>query len=312
MTEITSWGKAPSIAVPDRVAIADCVRAERVAGGLGSRESTRAPSGLLSRIRIYTLGSFCIVKDDEPLAFEGKMQRKPLELLKVLIALGGQHVAGDRLIGNLWPETLEDGGHKALEIAIHRLRKLLDQRSAIVVSDRHLSLDPRCVWVDALWLDQQLAAALASECRSSADWDTMEGSAVRVLELYRGHFLANDVDEPWQIPLRNRLCGRLQRLVVRIGQHYEEMRLWQRAADLYQRVIELDPLAETFYRRQIVCLNRLGQRVEAIEVFRRLRHTLSVLLGVAPNADTIAVHAQSWCQTDSAPSVQRSEVRGAA
>lgn len=39
-------------------------------------------------IKIFTLGGFRLQKDDRPVQTSGKVQRKPLELLKVVIALG--------------------------------------------------------------------------------------------------------------------------------------------------------------------------------------------------------------------------------
>jgi DNA-binding SARP family transcriptional activator len=70
----------------------------------------------------------------------------------------------------------------------------------------------------------------------------------------------------------------------------EAQQEWRRASELYQRAIELDPLAESFYRRQMVCLHALGLRAEAIEVYRRCRQTLSVTLGVAPTMETENVY----------------------
>jgi DNA-binding SARP family transcriptional activator len=59
---------------------------------------------------------------------------------------------------------------------------------------------------------------------------------------------------------------------------------------MYQRATELDPLQETFYRRQMICLQALGQRAEAVDVFRRCRQALSVTLGIAPAAETQAIY----------------------
>ena len=39
-------------------------------------------------IRIYALGRFEIQRDDQPLQFVGKVQRKPLGLLKAIVAFG--------------------------------------------------------------------------------------------------------------------------------------------------------------------------------------------------------------------------------
>jgi len=55
---------------------------------------------------------------------------------------------------------------------------------------------------------------------------------------------------------------------------------------VYQRVVELQPLAEDIYRRLIAGLLALGQRAEAYEAYRRCRQQLSVVLGIRPAAET--------------------------
>ena len=94
------------------------------------------------------------------------------------------------------------------------------------------------------------------------------------------------------MPVRNRLSGRFQRFVLRLGEHWEGARQWTRAAELYQRGVELDPLAEVFYRRLMICLREQGERVEACEVYLRCRQMLSITLGVKPVAATEAVYRE--------------------
>src|SRR5207237_296471 len=53
--------------------------------------------------RIYTLGSFRIERHGEALGGSGKAQRRPLELLKVLIAYGGEKVSESLIVDPLWP-----------------------------------------------------------------------------------------------------------------------------------------------------------------------------------------------------------------
>ncbi len=45
------------------------------------------------QLRIYTLGRFGLIKDGEAMRFTGKIQQKPLALLKALIAFGGREVS---------------------------------------------------------------------------------------------------------------------------------------------------------------------------------------------------------------------------
>jgi DNA-binding SARP family transcriptional activator len=80
--------------------------------------------------------------------------------------------------------------------------------------------------------------------------------------------------------------------VLRLGEHWERHDEWHRAEELYQRAIELDALAESFYRRQMICLRAQGRRAEALDVFRRCRQILSITLGVPPGADTEAVYRE--------------------
>ncbi len=113
-------------------------------------------------LRIRTLGAFEVIRDDAPLVFEGKAQRKPMELLKALIALGGRNVSADSVIGMLWPLPSDGDSQKAFEITVHRLRKLLGSADSIRVTDRRATLNAQLVFVD-LWA---LEHALASCCRS--------------------------------------------------------------------------------------------------------------------------------------------------
>lgn len=242
-------------------------------------------------VKIYTLGRFEVLKDGELLR-EGKAQRKPIELAKLLVALGGRDIPANKLIDLLWPEPSAGDGQKAFDITVHRLRKLLDCDEALEVTARTVSLNPQRVWVDVWALERRLAPLIPAVNAALPEIGLLESEAPQILNLYRGHFLDGEAEESWQIALKNRLSGRFQRFVLRLGEHWESRQLWPRAAELYQRAIELDPLGETFYRRQMVCLYAQGQRAEAIEVFRRCRQTLSVTLGVPPTSATEAVYRQ--------------------
>ncbi|HWP88236.1 MAG TPA: bacterial transcriptional activator domain-containing protein, partial [Burkholderiales bacterium] len=56
------------------------------------------------------------------------------------------------------------------------------------------------------------------------------------------------------------------------------------------RATELDLLTEVFHRNLMVCYRELGRNAEAIDVYRRCRQNLSVILGIAPSAETEAVY----------------------
>jgi DNA-binding SARP family transcriptional activator len=72
-------------------------------------------------IKIFTLGHFEVMRDGEPVRFARKVQRKPLALLKTLIAFGGRTVREDLVMDALWPEAEGDAARVALASALHRL-----------------------------------------------------------------------------------------------------------------------------------------------------------------------------------------------
>ena len=81
-------------------------------------------------LRIYTLGRFGVATDGAPVQVAGKVQQRPLALLKAIVALGGREVAEERLAEALWPEADGDGAHQALAVTLHRLRRLLGREEA--------------------------------------------------------------------------------------------------------------------------------------------------------------------------------------
>lgn len=50
-----------------------------------------------------------------------------------------------------------------------------------------------------------------------------------------------------------------------------------------QRGIEADDLVEVFYLGLMRCYRALGRPAEAMSTYRRLRQTLSVVLGITPS-----------------------------
>jgi len=63
------------------------------------------------------------------------------------------------------------------------------------------------------------------------------------------------------------------------------------ARALYERVLELDNLAEAVYRRLMVCQRELGDPAGALTTYRRCRELLSIVLGRKPAAETEAIRA---------------------
>jgi ATP/maltotriose-dependent transcriptional regulator MalT/DNA-binding SARP family transcriptional activator len=190
------------------------------------------------RFRVYTLGNFRLLRHDEPLGGSGKAQRRPLELLKLLIAHGGTQVSESRVTDALWPRIDGDSAHRSFTSALHRLRKLLGEDKAVVLHEGKLTLDRRYFWVDAWAFD-----ALAAELEAASDPAGVEKLAERMLALYAGPFMADEPDAAWYLQPRERLRVRLARAMKRVLRQWHDGGDPERARAGYEKYLEVDAAA---------------------------------------------------------------------
>jgi ATP/maltotriose-dependent transcriptional regulator MalT/DNA-binding SARP family transcriptional activator len=224
-------------------------------------------------VRIDALGRFMLLIGDRPLAWNGKAQKKTLELMKVLVALGGRDVDTGTLADALWPDADGDAARSALDMALHRLRKLLGRDDAVLVRESKASLNPEVCWLDVWAFESGL-----------------EHGEARALALYRGALLASEPDSSWLLPARERLRQRHLRAVLGIGRAAEERGEWSEAAALYESALEHDGVAEEVYRRLMLCHLQRHDEAATVATWRRCRSMLSVVLGVRPSPETEAVY----------------------
>jgi DNA-binding SARP family transcriptional activator len=238
-------------------------------------------------VRVYTLGNFAVVRHDRPLTFTHKVQRRPLELLKALIAFGGRDVREEALVDALWPEAEGDAAHLALTAALHRLRRLLGHNDALVRREGRVGINPSMVWVDA-WAVEGLLQRAAEAVRARHSDDPPPSAALtdRALALYRGAFLAQEPDYAWTTPLRDRLARRLLHQVTAEAQAHVGQRRWEAAARRFEQALSVDPCAEDVARALIGSYKELGRTSDADRVYTALRGSLQAMRGAGPARET--------------------------
>ena len=235
-------------------------------------------------VKIYTLDRFTVLlHDGQPLTFTGKTQKRPLELLKALIAHGGREVGVQTLIDALWGDADGDAGQSSFSTTLHRLRKLLGEKYALVLQDGRLTLSAHYVWVDA-WAFSRMLGSIDGAIQAE-DNAHLEDLTNKIFALYRAPFLG-DIDMPWAVPMRERLCSRFLQHTLHVGDHYEHVQRWRDAVRLYERVLEINPLAEDLYRRLMTAYLHLDRRADALRVYQRCERTLTTSLGVPPSCET--------------------------
>ena len=211
-------------------------------------------------VRVHVLGRFLVEVDGQALALSPRGKRKPLELLKVLIALEGEQASVGEITETLWPDADGDRGYRAFSITLNRLRTLIGH-DAIVLQGGRLSLNTDRCWVDAFRFSQLVADA--GQRAADAAAERMAAMADAAVTLYRGPFLPGEFELPEVLSARDRLHGQFLRLVETCGDRLADLDA-DRAIALYRRGIETDPLAESFYLRLMAQLHRQGRATEAI------------------------------------------------
>lgn len=246
-------------------------------------------------VHIYTLGRFELFLDSQKIQFSGKIQKKPLEMLKVLIALGGEDIAWEQLTDTIYPESDGDRAYYSFKSMLHLLRKLLEVNDALILQGGRLSLNPRYCYTDLQHFSHlsDRVEKLYQSCRAAdkTKADVKENrqqildAGRQVLSVYQGDFLPGE-EAFWAVEPRERTRSRLGTVVQAAGDLLEKENKFMEAAKIYEQAVEKNQLQEFFYRRLMVCLHKTGRRPEAHAVYQKCCRTLSRHLGVKPSPET--------------------------
>ena len=213
-------------------------------------------------VRIHALGGLHVDVDDVPMQFGKKPPRKPLELLKLLVARGPGPIDMSTVFDALWPDAEGAEARGAFDMAVLRLRKLLGRDDALRLEGGRVGFDPACVWVDAFAFQHG------------------------AIDDYPGPLFGDAVVVSWWASARERLHQRFLRRTQDRGSALEQSGDFEQALALYEAALAQDALAENLYRGAIRCHLAAGRAADALRVFRRCRDQLSIVLGVAPSAAT--------------------------
>jgi ATP/maltotriose-dependent transcriptional regulator MalT/DNA-binding SARP family transcriptional activator len=243
------------------------------------------------RFRVETLGRFSVTRDGADNLLSGRSQGRPLEVLKVAIAMGGRNTSVDRITDALWPNIDRDYAHRSFNTTLHRLRKLLGDEGAVILSNNELTLSDKFFWIDTWALDQSLDELQQSLRGLSADADGLGQISERILGLYQGSFLPSDEDNAWTISSRDQYRRKFMRFINDVGHWWEDHDQPEKALELYYRGLEVDPLAEGIYQRLMLCCQQTGRQAEAIDTYNRCCKTLEAELSAEPSRETREIYA---------------------
>jgi LuxR family transcriptional regulator, maltose regulon positive regulatory protein len=210
-------------------------------------------------VKIRAMGRLRIYLQDEELIVSGKAQRKPLELLK-LLAAHPRGVETSRIMDELWEHLDGDAARNALDIALHRLRKMLKNKDAVLLINGNVSLNKEMVWLDTDALER-ISSSHASDDREE------------LLELYRGGLLADEQVGSMMLVARERSRLQFIQRVSQVARKLADSHRWDEVTSWYLRAIEREPIEESLHRGLMHSLWVQGRDIRpASNCWESLRH----------------------------------------
>ncbi|MGE5170404.1 MAG: BTAD domain-containing putative transcriptional regulator [Rudaea sp.] len=264
-------------------------------------------------VAIRTLGGFEVTIGGERYQPAHKTQDKPLELLKLLVtcqALGRDSADRDWIAERLWPDADAPNARKSLETTLSRLRKLLRDDDAVLLSEGRLRLSPTRVWTDIAPLLRALQHAEAHRDDRARGKPPAVSNAVAdiaaVLDRYHGRFLPEEGDAPWLLAGREAVAGAVRSALL-IADAVLDGREDDRLIAALERALAADPTSEDLARALMRAWSRRGQHAEAIRVYRRLREMLSIILGLPPSRETEQLRDELYARAPAGDVLVRAE-----
>ena len=234
-------------------------------------------------LRVLALGPLQVFVNGELVESTAWGSARPRELLVYLL----MHAEGrtKEQVGLVfWPDASAAQLRNSFHVTLHRLRKALRNPEWIgLVHDRY-RVDPAVIEeFDVLEFERDVTAARKSLVRQE------EGAAAKLeqaLARFRGDFLDGEPVGDWHLEHRDRLqriyVDALMELVARFAAEERHAK----AAEAYRRVLARDELHEEALLALMKAHAALGERSQALRVYRRFADRMREELDAEPDEGT--------------------------
>jgi DNA-binding SARP family transcriptional activator len=239
-------------------------------------------------VQIRALGAMQVATGGNTLVLGHRRVRKPLELLRALIATGRQGASRDELCASVW-DLPREAAYRPLVTTVFRLRRLLGDSQSVIFSNRRLALDPARVWVDA-WQFEDV-------CQSPAPCSP---DVVAALALYRGPLFEGQF-APYIVSARLRLCRLFVVATVRAGNELVTAGALAAAQLHYEKALQYECRSEELFCALIEVLGLRGRGTAATIAYNSCAVAMRRFHGRLPSAATRDAWATAVGGTEQMP-----------
>lgn len=251
-------------------------------------------------VKIYTLRNSLIFIDGKNIEISSSSNNRPLELLRAIIALGGNALSESSLCDLLWPHSEADAAARSLTTTLHRLRKLFGKDIVTVLSHR-VSLNRTVCWVDSDALLEVMNKTIDGINRKTISLSEVILSCRTVFDLYPENGIAMDDYPGWFISYHEQLRSRLFTYINNVTFFLKNNDDDDTLLHLYDFAITIDPLIERYYQGAIETLNSRSRFSEAIQYYHQCVAALKQGLDISPSPKTtqLFIAARTMAGNDS-------------
>lgn len=222
------------------------------------------------------LGPLEVVVDGQTVHPGGPKQRA---LLCCLVLHAGEPVSIPALVEAVWGDDAPDGAIRSLRTYVSSLRRVLGHAADLRGEQGTYRLDLRSIETDIHTF--RTAVKEAANLEDPGERSNMLGTA---LDIWRGPFLA-DVDRPWVQEESSILEWERQRATVGWAEATIVAGHPDRVIPVIERAASTAPLDEQLCGLLMRALYGSGRQADALAVYRRLRDSLALELGVDPGPE---------------------------
>ncbi len=245
-------------------------------------QGAEGPGGLRARL----LGHVELAVGGREIPANAWPRRNSRYLLLLLLCSPGHRMSRDMAMESLWPNASLESATRALYVAIHGLRRVLEPEITAGRASRFVDLSGEIVQLvpgSLEWLDVEAFEAALDE-----GGDRRENLS-RALSLYAGDLLEDEPYLDWPAARREQLRWRWREAVLEYAELERQAGRPMLAVPPIERILEGDPGDELAYRALMMAYAD-GQRGEdARRVFERCVASLESELGVSPSQETVSL-----------------------
>jgi DNA-binding SARP family transcriptional activator len=234
-------------------------------------------------LRIQLLGKVNISSFGERI--EDKLSNKLIALLSLLFLNKDKNLSKEKIISYLWPDSNEEAAKSNLRFHLWTIKKLIPQSEKgeeLILNEKDFCrINQRYpFYCDKSVLDQY---------RPSGPSNAEE--LIKLKDLFQGDFLEGlylkNCDEFNEMILFERVvCQNKQvEILEKLINLYEEQEKYEEGLQILNEVTAIEPYHERFAYQIISMYGKLGNRVAAINYYKKFESALRRNLNISPNKE---------------------------